>query len=618
MPGRKEKIAERGDDLGRQRDGDDCRRPALLEERDERRQELLAAGAAGPEPERAPLAEEPLHVVLAERDRLGEDRAHRRGERSLPDVDGKRQELLAPLVRHPHDRRVEIEHLDDGARERLERLVEPEALSEGAGHLVEGANPPCGSPLGCKGRLALLTETGRLLVELRILDGDRELSCERCQQRRLVLARRGPADGIGREQADDVAARHQRNGKRRADPGLPRCSRNHRKPRVSPDIRDLEHRPLTRRPERDVEQPVGDACVRAGEAAARRLLELAFPRAAEVDGHAVNAEQLGDALDCDLERVRDGELRRRLHDHLEERPRALELERELARTLARAQRVCGAHAERREPRELLRLRLLSCRMEQLQNAQRRASQRQRGRDGAIMWEPGGVCAGRPGLGERPLGELARGTEIGVGVDAPRRGGDEPFLAALPENGGRRPGDAGGETNDLGRGVFLLHRDRECLTGQLERRTRERREVGADSEGAEEKGGLRSAELGAEPLLRAERIAGTEQLERDGVPVRAGGHEQEPRGAGALADSAHRGGCARKIVEGRFRQLRRRQHGSVELGLERLRRRDGNRLQPLAALVERAGRARSPRPKPPARPPPEPAARRTHSSTPPRP
>ena len=43
--------AERGDHLGRQRDGNDGRRPALLEERDERRQELLAASAAGAEPE---------------------------------------------------------------------------------------------------------------------------------------------------------------------------------------------------------------------------------------------------------------------------------------------------------------------------------------------------------------------------------------------------------------------------------------------------------------------------------------------------------------------------------------------------------------------------------------
>ncbi len=313
----------------------------------------------GVEPEGAPLAEQPLHVPLAERNGLREDRAHRLRERGLPHVDGVRYELLAPVVGHPHDRRVEVEHLDDGARQRLERLVEAEALREGARDLVERANPARGRAFGREGRLALLAEPRRLLVELRVLDGDRELSRERRQQRRLVLARRGPAGRIRREQADDVAARHERNGERRADSGLPRGSRDRREPWILPDVRDLEHGTLARRPEREVEQPVGDTRVRPDETATRRLLELALAGAAEIDGDTVHVEQLGDALDRDLERVRDGELRRRLHDHLEQRPRALELEREPARPLAGAQRVCGADAERREPGELLRLRLLA-------------------------------------------------------------------------------------------------------------------------------------------------------------------------------------------------------------------------------------------------------------------
>ena len=175
-----------------------------------------------------------------------------------------------------------------------------------------------------------------------------------------------------------------------------------REPQVSHDVRDLEHRPLTRGPERDVEQAIGDACVRAGETAARRLFELAVPRAAEVDGHAVHVEQLGDALDGGLECVRDGELRRRLHDHLEQCPGALELEREQPRPLAGAQRVRSADAERREPRELLRLGLLARGMEQLQDAERRPSQRKRGRDGAVLRQPRGMSTDRTGLGERAL------------------------------------------------------------------------------------------------------------------------------------------------------------------------------------------------------------------------
>ena len=215
--------------------------------------------------------------------------------------------------------------------------------------------------------------------------------------------------------------------------------------------------------------------------------------------------------------MRDGELRRRLHDHLEQRPRALELERELPRPLAGAQRVRGADAERREPRELLRLGLLARGMEQLQDAERRPSQRKRGRDGAILRQPGGMSTDRTGLGERALGDVARSSEIGAGVDAPRGGGDEPVLAALPEDGGRRPGDAGGEADDLGGGVLLLQRDRERLAGELERRPRERGDVAVRREGAEDESGLGGTELGGEPLLGAERLAGTEQLERDGVP-----------------------------------------------------------------------------------------------------
>ena len=103
-------------------------------------------------------------------------------------MDRVRHELLTALVRHPHDRGVEIEHLDDGARERIERLVEPEALREGARHLVERADLPRRRALGCKGCLALPAEQRRLLVELRVLDSDRELSGERGKQGSLVRA----------------------------------------------------------------------------------------------------------------------------------------------------------------------------------------------------------------------------------------------------------------------------------------------------------------------------------------------------------------------------------------------------------------------------------------------
>src|SRR5205823_5443375 len=148
------------------------------------------------------------------------------------------------------------------------------------------------------------------------------------------------------------------------------------------------------------------------------LLELALALAAEVDGHAVDVEQLRDALHCRLERVRDRELSRRLHDHLEQRSRALELEREQACPFAGAQRVCGANAERREARQLLGLGLLSCAMEQLEDAERRPAEGQGRRDSAVARKSCGVHADRPRLDERPLRNLTRSPEIGRGTDAP--------------------------------------------------------------------------------------------------------------------------------------------------------------------------------------------------------
>src|SRR6185312_8769513 len=193
---------------------------------------------------------------------------------------------------------------------------------------------------------------------------------------------------------------------------------------------------------------------------------------------------------------------------------ALELERELPRPFACAQRVGGADAERREPRELLRLGLVARGMEQLQDAERRPSQRKRGRDGAILRQPCSMSTDRPGLGERALADLACSSEIGAGVDAPRGGGDEPAFAALPEDGRRRAGDAGGEADDLRRGVLLLQCDRERLAGELESRTRERGDVAAQREGAEDERGLGGTELRGEPLFGGERLAATQQLERD--------------------------------------------------------------------------------------------------------
>src|SRR5262249_5058336 len=133
---------------------------------------------------------------------------------------------------------------------------------------------------------------------------------------------------------------------------------------------------------------------------------------------------------------------------------SLELEREEAGALAGAKRVRRADPERRELRELLRARLLPRGVEELEDAERRPAERQRRGDGALLREPCDLRGDRPGLGERPLRDAACSAEIGVDADAPGGGRDELIVAALPEDRGDRPCDAGGQAAALGRGARL--------------------------------------------------------------------------------------------------------------------------------------------------------------------
>ena len=85
----------------------------------------------------------------------------------------------------------------------------------------------------------------------------------------------------------------------------------------------------------ELEQLLRDARVRAGEPA-RRSREEAILVCKQVDGHGIDREQLGHALERGVECVRERELGGRLADDRKERSRTVELEREeRARSLAR-------------------------------------------------------------------------------------------------------------------------------------------------------------------------------------------------------------------------------------------------------------------------------------------
>src|SRR5204863_230168 len=78
-----------------------------------------------------------------------------------------------------------------------------------------------------------------------------------------------------------------------------------------------------------------------------RLQALAF---AQVDGDAVDAQEGGDTLERDRERVRQGELRGGATEDAQERPASIELDVQRTRALRRADRPPRLRAPARRPR----------------------------------------------------------------------------------------------------------------------------------------------------------------------------------------------------------------------------------------------------------------------------
>ena len=74
--------------------------------------------------ERQGLAEQPLHVRVTDGLRAPENDARRVGKVRILDVDRTRRQQLSPFVGHPDHGGVDVEHIDDRLRERIERLVE--------------------------------------------------------------------------------------------------------------------------------------------------------------------------------------------------------------------------------------------------------------------------------------------------------------------------------------------------------------------------------------------------------------------------------------------------------------------------------------------------------------
>ena len=188
---------QRRHDLAGCRDREDRRRRALLEER--REQPVRAAELVRElrlEDDGATGAEEPLDGERIERLRPDEHRPYRGLEARVTHVIRTRRQQLAPRVGHADHGSVHVEQLRGASRERLERRLEREALSERLRDLVQRAKSPRGLALGGERAVACGREHVRALVEARVVDGDRELRRERREQGLVVIARRRrPASG---------------------------------------------------------------------------------------------------------------------------------------------------------------------------------------------------------------------------------------------------------------------------------------------------------------------------------------------------------------------------------------------------------------------------------------
>ena len=161
--------------------------------------------------------------------------------------------------------------------------------------------------------LSLFAEQLRTLVELGVLHGDRELRGQRGQERRVVLREQAAAFGERAEQSDHIVVGQERYGNRGFDAGLGGGVPDSGEPGVGRDVMDHEDGARAERAERELQEPVGEPCVRTGEPEARGRVQAAL--LPEVDGEPIHPEQLADPLHGRFQCVRQRELRDRLSDH---------------------------------------------------------------------------------------------------------------------------------------------------------------------------------------------------------------------------------------------------------------------------------------------------------------
>ena len=366
----------------------------------------------------------------------GLDRSLEPGARHMDRLCDKR---LAALVRESDHRRIDLEEVDERATDRVERLVEREALRERARDLVEGGEPPCYDALRLQRPLALGPEVRRLLVQPGVLDRDRDLARQGRQERRLI-GRQPPATRrVDRQQADDVVSDEQRDRVSRLDSCLTERGAHGREVPVASGVGHGDEAAGAKRAERELEQPLGHDDMRPREVPRGGRLEPAA--LSQVHAQGAHPDEARHAVERRVERVRERQLSGRLADDGEQVPRPLQLTARFAGALPGTQRLSRSGGEPRKRGEVEGRRELPGREDQLEDTQRGLAEGQRGDDDAAELLEG---RGNGGTGSRP-GEHTDE----LGVDGAGSGHQIELLGAVrsPDHAPVGSGHVGGEPGD---------------------------------------------------------------------------------------------------------------------------------------------------------------------------
>ena len=282
--------------------------------------------------------------------RAREQRARSRVDALVVHVHRPRDQLDPALVGHPDHGGVDAEQRHD----RLGEHVEGRRRARGSARTSARSRTERVEPL----RLLALRRERRLAVAARASARARAAvrsAPARRAARRARRAARSRSRSAAAAAADRRRARRSARRRRRAAArARSRC----------PTRRPARARARAARPsaasststiappcrERSAAASSASAIASCGPSMPRLAATTVSPVLAEIDGDAVGAEQLGDALDRRVERVRERQPRDRLADDRQQRAAPLELEAGLAGALRRAERVRRADGEARELR----------------------------------------------------------------------------------------------------------------------------------------------------------------------------------------------------------------------------------------------------------------------------